>query len=151
MRTRRARFWIAIAFAVFVFLGISALLARALSGAGNERAAVLTVLQDQARGDAGAVLAQMPACRVEPACADQTRTTVARLKRPGHVEILAYQPSTEVTLTETTGVARVAWRAGTGNPVVQCVRARRAGPLTTGNGVELLSISPPIPGTSACR
>ena len=54
------------------------------------------------------------------------------------------------TLTRTTGVGRVAWRAGTGLPVVQCVRARREGPLT-GGSVELLSISPPIPGQSACR
>ena len=149
MRTRRAPFWIAVGFAVFVFLGISALLARALTGAGNERAAVLTLLQAQARGDAGAVLARMPACRAVPACVDMTRATVRRLRRPGRVEILAYDPTTQVTFTSSTGVARVAWRAGTGLPVVQCVRATRNGPLT-GGGTELLSISAPIPRTSAC-
>jgi hypothetical protein len=149
VRTRRAPFWIAIGFAVFVFLGISALLARALTGAGNERAAVLTVLQAQARGDTAAVLDHMPACRAVPACADMTRATVSRLKRPGQVEILAYDPTTQVTFTRRTGVARVAWRAGTGLPVVQCVRATREGPLT-GGGAELLSISAPIPRTSNC-
>jgi hypothetical protein len=149
VRTRRAPFWIAVGFAVFLFLGISALLARALTGAGNERAAVLTVLRAEARGDANAVLAHMPACRAVRACADMTRATVRRLKRPGAVEILAYDPSAQVTFTRRTGVARVAWRAGTGLPVVQCVRARREGPLT-GGGAELLSISAPIARTRAC-
>jgi hypothetical protein len=75
---------------------------------------------------------------------------VAKLRRPGRVEILQYRPSVQVTLTRTTGTGRVAWRAGrAGPPVVQCVRARRDGPLT-GNGVELLSISAPIPGESSC-
>ena len=43
---RRARIRIAIGFAVFVFLGLSALLARGLTGAGTERSRVL----DAARG-----------------------------------------------------------------------------------------------------
>ena len=60
--------YIAIGFVVFVFLGISALLARGLTGAGNERSRVLDVLRAQARGDAGAVLEQLPACAREPAC-----------------------------------------------------------------------------------
>jgi hypothetical protein len=75
---------------------------------------------------------------------------VAKLKRPGAVEVLQYLPSVQVTFTRTTGTGRIAWRAGrTGLPVVQCVRVRRDGPLT-GNGVQLLSISAPIPGESAC-
>lgn len=146
---RRVQFWIAIGFAVFVFLGISALLARALTGAGAERAAVLTVLRAEARGDGNAVLAHMPSCRTEPACAALARAQARRLHAPGPVEILAYDPTTEVTLTRTTGVARVAWRIGSRLPIVQCVRARREGPLT-GGGVELLSISAPIPRQSSC-
>ena len=149
MRGRRARIWIAVAFAAFVFLGISALLARALSGAGSERASVLAVVQAEARGDAAAALAHMPACRAQPGCAAVTRTRTARLRRPGRVEILAYDPSARLTLTRTTGTGRVAWRAGTGLPVVQCVRARREGPLTGGT-VELLSISAPIGRQSPC-
>jgi hypothetical protein len=65
------------------------------------------------------------------------------------VEILAYKPSARLVLTNTSGVARVAWRADDGPPVVQCVRARRQGPLS-GGGVELLSISAPIPTQSSC-
>jgi hypothetical protein len=147
---RRTRTLLVIGFAVFVFLGISALLARALSGAGDERARVLDIARAETRGDAAAVLAGTPACAVQPACAATTREFVVKLRRPGAVEILQYVPSIQVALTRTTGTARVAWRAGrTGFPVVQCVRVTRDGPLTGGD-VTLLSISAPIPNESAC-
>jgi hypothetical protein len=74
---------------------------------------------------------------------------VAKLKRPGDVQILNYRPSMRVTMTRRTGTGRVAWRAGKSLPVVQCVQARREGPLT-GGGVELLAISKPIGGEAAC-
>ena len=146
---RRTRLGIAIGFAVFLFLGFSALLARGLSGAGNERAQVLTVVEAQARGDAQAVLAELPACRAEPACVNSVRERVARLQRPGEVEILTYRPSVRFALTRRTGVGRVAWRAGSSPPVVQCVRVRREGPVT-GAGVELVAVSDPIGGEAAC-
>jgi hypothetical protein len=145
---RRPRL-IVIGFVVFVFLGISFLLARGLTGAGNERSKVLEVLRAQARGDAGAVLADLPACRAEPACAQVTRDRVAELRRPGPVQILNYQPSVQVALTRQTGTGRVAWRAGKSLPVVQCVRVRRDGPLTGGD-VELLALSAPIGGEEGC-
>src|SRR3954454_4331868 len=138
-----------IAFVVFVFLGISFLLARGLTGAGNERSQVLDVLRAQARGDADAVLAKLPACRAEPACAQVTRERVAKLRRPGRVEILTYTPSVQIALSRQTGTGRVAWRAGTSRPVVQCVRVRRDGPVTGGD-VELLAISAPIGNESGC-
>jgi hypothetical protein len=125
------------------------LLAIALTGAGDERAAVLAVLRAQARDDAQAVLAQLPACRAEPGCAAVVRARAAKLAAPGRVEILAYQPSVRLALTRRTGTARVAWRAGTRLPVVQCVQARREGPLS-GGGVELLSISGPIGRQASC-
>lgn len=146
---RRARIGLAVGFALFVLVGLSVLLARGLTGAGSERAAVLDVLRAQARGDADAVLAALPACRAEPACADVTRRRVAELARPGEVEILTYAPSVQVALTERTGSGRVAWRAGSGLPVVQCVRVRREGPLS-GGGVELLALSAPIGGEESC-
>jgi hypothetical protein len=145
--SRRA--WLAIAFAFFVFAGLSALLARALSGAGAERSAVLGVLEAQARGDGQAVLDRLPACAQEPACAQVTRERTRSLRRAGRVEILAYEPSVRMALVLTTGSARVAWRAGAAAPVVQCVRARREGPLG-GARVELLSISAPIDGEASC-
>ena len=145
---RRTRV-IAIAFAVFVFLGISLLLARALTGQGAERSRVLDVLRDEARGDAAAVLEQLPACRREPACARTTSERARRLRRPGEVELLTYRPSVRVSLTRRIGTGRAAWRAGTGPPVVQCFRVRREGPLT-GGGVELLSVSQPIQLDGSC-
>ena len=146
---RRPRNLIVAGFFVFVFLGISFLLARGLTGAGNERSKVLDVLEAQARGDADAVLADLPACRAEPACAQVTRERVAKLRRPGDLEIRNYQPSVQVALTRQTGTGRVAWRAGRSLPVVQCVRVRRDGPLTGGD-VELLSISAPIGAEASC-
>jgi hypothetical protein len=140
---------LAIGFAVFVFLGVSLLLARALSATGAERARVLEIVQAQARGDADQVLALIPACAQQAACAQTTRAFVTRLKRSGEVEILQYRPSVNVTLVKTTGTGRVAWRAGHGLPVVQCVRVERDGPLTR-DSVHLLSISAPIGGESSC-
>jgi len=146
---RRIAIVTAVAFGVFVFLGISLLLARGLTGAGAERSQVLDVLRAQARGDTAAVLADLPACRRQRACAQVTRMRVARLRRPGRVQILNYKPSVQLSLTRQTGSGRVAWRAGTGLPVVQCVRVRRDGPLT-GGGVELLALSDPIALDASC-
>ena len=139
-----------IAFGVFVFIGISLLLARALSGTGAERSKVREVLQAQARGDSAAVLALLPGCARSPACARLTRARTAKLKRPGAVQILNFEPSVRVTLANRSGSARVAWRTtGRAYPVVQCVFVQREGPLT-GGGVKLVSISNPIGLESRC-
>ena len=132
------------------FLAASVVLARGLSGAGVERERVRTLLQAQAAGNARAVLDALPRCRREPACAGLVTRRTAELARPGDVQILAFTPSVRLTPTLHTGVARVAWRAGDGRPVVQCVTARRAG-LLSGNTVELVAISAPIPNTASCR
>jgi hypothetical protein len=145
----RTRNLIVIGFLVFVFLGISALLARGLTGAGTERSRVLDLVQAEARGNADAVLAALPACRAEPACEQVTRDRVRELRRAGEVQILTYTPSVRIALTRTTGTGRVAWRAGESPPVVQCVRVRRDGPLTGGD-VELLAVSAPIGGEESC-
>jgi hypothetical protein len=147
---RRSQLYILIGFGVFVFLGISVMLARSLSATGAERAKVLEIARAQARGDAKAVLHDTPACAEEPACVAATDAFVRRLKRPGDVEILQYRPSVQLPLTNAVGTGRVAWRAGRdGLPVVQCVRVRRDGPLSGAN-VELLSISAPIGRESSC-
>ena len=146
---RRPAVLVAAGFAVFVFLGLSFLLARGLTGSSMERGKVLDLLEAQARGDADAVLGMLPACAAEPACARSTGERVRELKRPGEVQILNYVASTKLSLTRKTGSARVAWRADDGLPVVQCVRVRREGPLT-GGGVELLAISKPIDPTGSC-
>jgi len=146
---RRTAFLLAAGFGVFVFLGLSFLLARGLTGSSAERGKVLEVLEAQAAGDARAVLERLPACRAEPACARVTRARVERLERPGDVQILNYRPSTRLSLTRRTGTGRVAWRAGATLPVVQCVRVRREGPLT-GGGVQLLALSYPVGLESSC-
>lgn len=146
---RRARTYIAVGFAAFVFLGLSGLLARALTGSGSERSQVLELVRAQARGDAAAVLDKLPACREQPACVTLMRDRTAELRRDGEVEVLTYDPSVRVALTNRTGVGRVAWRAGSSGPVVQCVRVRREGPLT-GAGVELIAISAPIGNEESC-
>ena len=146
---RRPALLIVAGFGLFVFLGLSFLLARGLTGSAAERGAVLEVLEAQARGDARAVLARLPACRAEPACVQVTEARVEELRRPGKVEVLNYEPSTRLSLTRRTGNGRVAWRAGAGLPVVQCVRVRREGPLT-GSGVTLLAFSDPIGLEASC-
>lgn len=139
----------ALAFGAFLFAGASLLLARALSDAGTERARVLDVLRAQAAGDAAAVLEDLPACAAEAACVRTTRVRVARLRSAEEVEILRYDPSVRVALTNTAATGRVAWRAGDGLPVVQCVRVRRRSPLS-GDRVELVSLSDPRPRESSC-
>ena len=138
-----------IAIAVFAFVAIALLLARALTGSGAERAAVLEVLRAQVRGDVEAVLSDLPDCAREPACAATTRSRSRLLRRPGEVKVLNYRPSVGLSLTRQSGIGRVAWKAGAALPVVQCVRVRREGPLT-GGGVTLLSLSDPIDGEASC-
>ena len=125
------------------------MLARTLAATGTERSRVTELAEAQARGDAKAVLAATPACARVPACVTSTTAFVAKLKRSGTVEILQYKPSVQAPLTTVTGTGRVAWRAGTSSPVVQCVRVRRDGPAS-GAEVELLSISPPIGNEAPC-
>lgn len=140
----------AVVFGAFVFLGISALLAKALSGAGTERAEVLQVLEAQARGDDRAVLDLLDACRRQPACVRVTRTRVAELARPGEVQIVRYDPSVQVALTRQAGTARVVWRTSERRfPVVQCVKVRREGPLTGGR-TTLLAFTDPVGLTGSC-
>jgi len=146
---RRPPVIVAIALGVFAFLAVSLLLARALTGANAERADVLAALREQAAGDSRALLARMPACAQEPACARTASARVARLKRPGRVEIIRFEPSVQATLTRRVGTARVVWRAGTSLPVIQCARVEREGPLTGGDA-QLLSLSDPIAGEAAC-
>jgi hypothetical protein len=136
-------------FGLFLFAGASFLLARALTGPGTERDRVLGVLRAQARGDVEGMLALLPACAAEPACVRTAQARVPRLERPGEVEILKYDPSIQVALVNTTATGRVAWRAGTGLPVVQCVRVRRRGPLDA-DRVELLALSDALEPDASC-
>jgi hypothetical protein len=126
------------------------MLARALVGSGAERSSVLDILEAQARGDVTALLDEMPRCKRNPACSQVTADRVAKLRRPGEVEILNFEPSTHAAFTDQTGTARVVWRTREKTfPVVQCVVIHRQGPLSGGR-VEVNSISNPIGLEAAC-
>jgi hypothetical protein len=137
-----------IATAVAVFLVASFFLARVLTVPSAERSAVVALVRDAARGDAGAAAARLDDCRA--ACARGLRATVARVAAPGRVEVLNMESSAGTALSAGPSTVRVAWRAGTRLPVVQCVATRRTGSVVRGFEVHLLRLGPPIGRESAC-
>jgi hypothetical protein len=147
---RRPYLMVLVAVAVLLFLLVSALLARVFSIDGAERSAITALVKAEARGDAGAMRAQIEGCRVTSACQERVAQDVAALRRPGTLSILQVNPSAGFSLGSTVGTARVAWRADGSLPVVQCVRVRRAGNALTGLHVQLLEISRKIRTDSDC-
>ena len=139
-----------IAVGVVVFVGVSALLARAFSVDGVERSAITSVVQAEARGDQAYVLHHLRGCRQSPACRDRVAQNIAALTHPGSVTIIQILPSAGFSLTGTVGTARVAWEVGGSLPIVQCLRVRRAGNVLRGLSVELLAITPRIDSDSDC-
>ena len=76
---------------------------------------------------------------------------VSRLRKPGQISVLTLQTAAGgIPLGNSEGVARVAWRIGSGLPIVQCVRVRRTGNPITGLHVDLLAVSKRIPSQSDC-
>jgi hypothetical protein len=133
--------------ALLAFLAISALLARWLTTDNAERDKVTRLLQAQARGDAPAMLRQLTCA---PACAAQARANARRLRRPGSVQIVAYDSATAHALSSRTGLTRVVWKTPQTLTVVQCVRVRRTGSALRGLTIRLLALSAPIPRTASC-
>ena len=128
---------------VIAFLAISTLVARWQTTENAEREQVTRLLQAQARGDAPAMVRELSACA--PSCAAQVRANARRLRRPGPVQIVAYDSATSHALSSRTGITRVVWKTPTTLTVVQCVRVRRAGSALGGLTVRLLALSGPIP------
>jgi hypothetical protein len=134
---------------LIVFLAISALLARWLALENVERSAVLVVLKAEARGDASAMLEHLHPC--SSSCHADVTADARRLKRPGQVQILAYQSATAYSVTSSVGFTRVAWKSSLGRfPVVQCVKVERRGNAISGISILLLGVSLPIPDTADC-
>ena len=134
---------------LIVFLAISALLARWLALENVERSAVLNVLSAEARGDAAEMLVRLHDC--DSHCRANATADARRLKRPGRVEILAYQSATAYSVTSSVGFTRVAWKSSLGRfPVVQCVKVERKGNAISGISILLLGVSLPIPDTADC-
>jgi hypothetical protein len=139
-----------IAAGVLVFLLASLWLARFLSNENTERDAVVSLLQAQAAGNAGAMLHRLEGCRTEPACVSIVERNAQSEHTAGALQILALRSPTAYSLTSAKGETRVAWRAGAGKPVVQCVVVERSGNGLTGLSIVLRRISAPIPGESDC-
>ncbi len=139
------------AVALVAFLGLSFLLARWLTTESRERNAVYALLQDQARGDAPAMLDRLDDCAREPRCRATVRDNARRLKRAGEVKILSYESGTSYALGSADGVTRVAWTViERGLPVVQCVDVERGGTVLAGRVVTLRRLSRPIGRESSC-
>ena len=141
---------IAIVVAVIAFLAISALLARVFSANSAEQAAITTLVKNEARGDANAIVDDIVGCQAAASCRRRADEIAKALAHPGAVSIIQLQPSTNFSVANTLGTARVAWNVGSSLPIVQCVRVRRAGNAISGLTVELLEVSPRIPSDSAC-
>jgi len=134
---------------VVVFLGLSALLARWLSLENVERNAVVVLIENEARGDARAMLVQLHGC--DNQCRANVIADARRLRRPGRVQILAYQSQSSYSLTTTVADTRVAWKSSLGRlPVVQCVKVERKGNAISGLQIRLLTLSVQIPDTADC-
>lgn len=149
-RSRRRLYLVGILLALLLFLVISAVLARVLSIDGTERTAIALLVNDEAAGNRSAMIARIKGCETNAACRARVATDAAKLRRSGVVSILQLSPSAGFSLTSTLGTARVAWRAGSTLPVVQCVRVRRSGDALTGFNVQLLKLSRRIASDSDC-
>jgi hypothetical protein len=135
---------------VVLFLAISGLLARFLSLPNAERDDLVSLLQAETKGNAPAMLSQLPGCAQSPACTAQVRADATKLRRHGEVKILTLTSPTAYSLTSATGTTRVAWTVLGTLPVVQCVKVKRTGNPITGFTLALLSIGPQIEGEADC-
>jgi hypothetical protein len=149
-RSRRRLYLVGILLALLVFLAISIVLARVFSIDGTEQTAITLLVKDEAAGNRSAMIGRIKDCHTSAACRARVAADAAKLRRSGTVSILQLQPSAGFSLTSTVGTARVAWRAGSSLPVVQCVRVRRGGDALTGFNVELLQLSRRIASDSNC-
>jgi hypothetical protein len=147
---RRAHLIALIVLGAILFLAISALLARVLSIDGAEQGAITSLVQAEARGDSRAMIAEIDGCSRSPACRRRAGEDAVALARRGRVTIIELNTSAGFSLSSTLGTARVAWHAGNGLPIVQCVRVRRAGNALSGLHVELLEISRRIKTDADC-
>src|SRR5947208_6461743 len=133
---RRPRVLVLVVVGIIAFVVISALLARALSADGAERAAVTSLVQAEVHGDATRAQAQVRGCSATPSCRARVAANIVALRRPGALAVLQLETSTGFSLSGTLGTARVAFRIGNSPPIVQCVRVHRAGNVLSGLEIE---------------
>jgi hypothetical protein len=149
-RTSRGTRIALIAVGVVLFLAISGVLARFFSAENVELDHEVALVRAEAKGDAQGMFAQLTGCRASALCAATVRADAATLRRPGSVEVLSTQSTTNHSLTGSVGETRVAWKVSGRYPVVQCVRVRRSGNFLTGISVALLRVGPRLGDTSDC-
>ncbi len=137
-----------IAGGVLLFVVVSLLVGRWLNTDTVERSAVVGLLQDQARGDAAAMLTELDC--PDARCEQLARANARRLRAPGEIEIARYDSETSHALTAQTGQTRVVWTAPGRLTTVQCVLVRRDGNAVAGASVSLLRLSAPIGRESSC-
>jgi hypothetical protein len=138
-----------IAVAVIAFLGVSFLVARWLNSETVERGAVTKLLQDQSRGDAGAMLRRLEDCD-DPGCAAVVRRNAERLRGKGELKIAFYVSGTARALSSKTKFTRVVWFTPGRLTTVQCVLVRREGNVFAGTTVSLLRVTAPIGRETSC-
>ena len=139
-----------VALGLVLFLVISGLLARAFSANGAEQSAITGLVKAEAAGNEAGMIARINGCAHSTACRARVAHNATALKHTGSVSVLELSPSTSFSLGGATGTARVAWRAGSSLPVVQCVRVRRYGNVISGLHVQLLEISVRIKTNRDC-
>jgi len=128
---------------------ISFLVARWLNNDSVERGKVTQLLEDQARGDAGAMLRRLEDC-ADPRCAALVRRNAERLRGAGELKIALYQSQTAHAVSSRTRFTRVVWFTPGRLTTVQCVLVRRDGNVFAGTTVSLLRVTAPIGRESSC-
>jgi hypothetical protein len=111
----------AIGAAVVAFLALSALVARVIGAGSTARTHAVDAIKHQRAATRG-----------------------------GTVRILRVEGVGGFAIGGRTETARIAWRAGSRLPVVQCVRVRRTDDPFSGYGVHTLSVSRPIGREADC-
>lgn len=135
---------------VVLFLAITSVVARFFAAENVEGDHELLLVQAEAKGDVPGMLAQLSGCAANPSCVAQVRANAAALHRPGAVEILSTQSTTDHSLGGSVGRTRVAWKVSGRYPVVQCVTVRRSGNFLTGISIALDALGPRIGSTADC-
>jgi hypothetical protein len=115
-----------------------------------EQSAITALVKDEAHGDANAIIDDIAGCRNMPACRRRATQLASALAQPGAVSIIQLQPSTNFSVADTQGTARVAWDVGSSLPIVQCVRVHRTGNAISGLRVRLIEVSRRIKSDTAC-
>ena len=138
-----------IAAAILAVLAISFLVARWLNNDSVERGKVTQLLEDQARGDAAAMLRRLEDCG-DPRCVAVVRRNAERLRATGELKIALYQSQTAHAVTSRTRFTRVVWFTPARLTTVQCVLVRREGNVFAGTTVSLLRVTAPIGRESSC-